>query len=202
MDAYETILREMDDFNKTLSIFKCKGSGNNESEELANKAIQLMLSDEWKEAASYFEKAAELGHMGAQYALGEQYSDGRGVNRNGGKAVYWYKRAAEQGHGDAQYNLGYIYQHGDIVGCNKTKAKYWFKRAIKQRNEAALNYEAKLSNNFTNINDVCRDPILIVFSILVGIIFGGIMANNFGFLGFIIGMIGGCIIVRIMRLKL
>ena len=190
------------DFEKNLNTFENKGSGNNESEELANKAIQHMLSKEWRESASYFEKAAELGHMGAQYALGEQYSEGRGVARNGKKAAYWYKRAAEQGHGDAQYNLAVLYQHGDVIGCNKTKAKYWFKRAIKQRNEAALNYETKLINNLTGLSEVCRDPILIVFSILAGIILGVIMAINFGFLGFIIGVVGGCIIVRIMRLKL
>jgi len=176
-----------------------KYSGNKEGEELAGKGLQLMLSKEWKEAVSYYEKAAELGHMGAQYALGEYYSD---VNRNGNKAVYWYKRAAEQGHGDAQYNLAVLYQHGDIIGCNKTKAKYWFKRAIKQRNEAALNYESKLINNLTGIGEVCRDPTLIVLSILVGIILGGIMASRFGFIGFIIGTIIGFILVKIMRLRL
>jgi len=179
-----------------------KYSGNKESEELSKKALQHMLSKEWKEAASYYEKAAELGHMGAQYALGEFYSEGKGVNKNGNKAVYWYKRAAGQGHSDAQYNLAVLYQRGEIIGCNNTKAKYWFKRAIKQRNEAALNYESNLIKQWRSIGEVCRDPTLIVLSILAGIILGGIMAYRLGFLGFIIGVVGGCIIVRTMRLKL
>ena len=176
-----------------------KYSGNKEADELASKGLQLMLLKQWNEAASYYEKAAVLGHTGTQYALGEYYSQ---VKKNGNKAVYWYKRAAQQGHGDAQYNLAVIYQHGDIIRCNKTKAKYWFKRAIKQRNEAALNYESKLINNLTSLGEVCRDPTLIVLSILIGVIIGGIMASKFGFLGFIIGAIIGFIIVRVMRLRL
>jgi len=176
-----------------------KYSGNKEAEELAEKALQLMLKGQQREAVSLYEKAAKLGHMGAQYALGEYYSD---VERNGKKAVYWYKRAAEQGEGYAQYNLGHLYQHGDIIGRNKTKAKYWFNQALKQRNEWALKYETKLMNNFTSINEANFDPVLIVLSIIVGIILGGIMASIFGFLGFIVGVVGGCIIVRILRLKL
>jgi len=179
-----------------------KYSGNKEAEELAEKALQLFLSNNRKEAVSYYEKAAKLGHIGAQYALGEDYSEGLGVNQNGNKAVYWYKRAAEQGEGFAQYNLAVLYQHGDIIGRNKTKAKYWFKRALKQKNEAALKYESKLMNNLTSIGEANFDPALIVLSILVGIILGGIMAYNFGFLGFIVGVVIGCVIVRIMRLKI
>ena len=64
------------------------------------------------------------------------------------------------------------------------------------------NMSTLCSNNLTSLGEVCRDPTLIILSILIGIIFGGIMASKFGFLGFIIGAIIGFIIVRVMRSRL
>ena len=43
-----------------------------------------------------FRKAADQGHSGAEYFLGEMYRRGRGVERNRVEAVRWYRKAAEQ----------------------------------------------------------------------------------------------------------
>jgi len=58
---------------------------------------------DYKQAAEWFSKAAELGHADAQYNLGELYNKGHGVKKNKKIAQKWYKAAAEQGHVKAKY---------------------------------------------------------------------------------------------------
>ncbi|RIY31971.1 hypothetical protein CKF54_05895 [Psittacicella hinzii] len=57
-------------------------------------------------AGYYYQKAAQLGHIQAQYRLGKYYSNPRrrdGINRE--KATYWYKKAMKQGHQKAKSAL-------------------------------------------------------------------------------------------------
>jgi len=53
-----------------------------------------------KQAVYWYTKAAEQGHVNAQYSLGSLYLDGDGqeVPKDFKQAVYWYTKAAEQGH--------------------------------------------------------------------------------------------------------
>ena len=71
------------------------------------------------EAVSWFRKAAEQGHAGAQYNLGLKYARGEGVPKDDAEAVSWYRKAAEQGHAGAQFNLGLMYARGEGV-CHGT----------------------------------------------------------------------------------
>jgi uncharacterized protein len=64
------------------------------------------------EAARWFRKAAEQGHVDAQYNLGDAYYYGQGVPQDYAEAAWWYRKAAEQGHASAQHDLGYLHYYG------------------------------------------------------------------------------------------
>ena len=51
-------------------------------------------------------KAAVQGDARAQYALGEMYYRGNGVEQDMSKALEWFEKAARQGHPEAQSLLG------------------------------------------------------------------------------------------------
>ena len=86
-----------------------------------------------KDGAVYWiNRAAEQGHVTAQYYLGSMYYDGKGVEQNLEKALYWTKKAAEQGHAVAQHALGNMYYDGEGVEQNLENALYWTKKAAEQ----------------------------------------------------------------------
>jgi len=51
-----------------------------------------------KEAAKWFEKAADEGHPHAMFKIAERYETGTGVKRDPDKAMMWYRKAAESGY--------------------------------------------------------------------------------------------------------
>lgn len=76
-------------------------------------------------------KKAEGGDAIAQEHLGDNYYNGKGVERDYEESFRWYFNAALQGNGDAQYALGYMYEKGRGVDKNLGKSKYWFSEAAK-----------------------------------------------------------------------
>ena len=56
-------------------------------------------------AADWFRKAAEQGHVLAQYKLGAMYDQGEGVPKDQAKAVEWWNKAAAQGNDAARESL-------------------------------------------------------------------------------------------------
>ena len=54
-----------------------------------------------KEAAMWFEKAAEEGHPHAMFKIAERYENGNGIAKDPEKAIHWYKKAAETGYAKA-----------------------------------------------------------------------------------------------------
>lgn len=74
--------------------------------DLVTAARQCESEDKCK-ARELYERAAQLGSMDAEYALGLVYERGSGgVSRDHSKAVILYRSAAEKGSADAQYRLG------------------------------------------------------------------------------------------------
>lgn len=86
----------------------------------------------------WWEKAAELGSVEAQYQTGRIYEwcDG---NYQGGKAdaIAWYKRGAEQGSSDCQFKLGVFNEFGEGMPEDKNAAIAWYKKAAAQGNNNA-----------------------------------------------------------------
>lgn len=84
-------------------------------------------------AAEYYKKAAEQGHIDAQWRMGVCYYTGNGLSMNKIKAVEWVRKAAEQGHVLAQYSLGNFYLNGEEgLPMNKVKAAEWYQKSANQ----------------------------------------------------------------------
>ncbi len=75
--------------------------------------------------------AAENGHVGALYEVGECYYKGEGCRTNYLKAFEYYSKAAKQDHANAKYSIGFMYYYGMEVEMNKTAAVKWFNEALK-----------------------------------------------------------------------
>ena len=56
-----------------------------------------ILDNEPKLCAPIYEELAEAGHPGAQFSIGYMYYEGRGVETDLEKAVYWFSKGAAQG---------------------------------------------------------------------------------------------------------
>jgi TPR repeat protein len=87
-------------------------------------------------AIYWYTKAAEQGHVNAQYYLGKLYMYGYGeeVRQNPKLAVYWLTKASEQGLFQAQYVLGHLYEWGDGGPQDYKQAFYWYTKAAEQGN--------------------------------------------------------------------
>jgi len=66
-----------------------------------------------------------------QFAMGDRYYNGDGVEQEYKQAVYWYTQAAQQGHADAQRNLALCYAKGKGVELDYKKAAHWLAQAVK-----------------------------------------------------------------------
>jgi TPR repeat protein len=74
---------------------------------------------------------ARAGDAAAQFELGRDYEDGKGVAQDNAKAVKWFRKAAEQDNSQAQNSLGAMYADGRGVKRNKQEAVRWYRLAAK-----------------------------------------------------------------------
>lgn len=86
------------------------------------------------EALVRYRKAAQQGHMLAQYQTAETYFAGDGVPTDYARAKEWYLKAAKQGHGLSQLRLGFLTaeKHFEGVTADLADAETWFKKAAEQ----------------------------------------------------------------------
>jgi TPR repeat protein len=84
------------------------------------------------EAARWFIKASERGHVGAQVNLGWCFLEGCGMGRDYEQAVHWLREAAAQRRADAQNILGACYERGLGVPGNLEEAAHWYGVAAAQ----------------------------------------------------------------------
>jgi len=89
-------------------------------------ALAFLYNKNMGEGLSYLTKAADQGHVDAQFHLARIYEGGM---YNYEEAVKWYVKAAEQGHIRAQTNLAQMYHKGNGVTQNCKEAFKWFGRA-------------------------------------------------------------------------
>lgn len=95
------------------------------------------LAKDMIEAVHWYRKAAEQGHVIAQYNMGILCATGNGLARDPGAAVEWWRMAAMQGHAEAQFNLGLFYAEGTGVNQDPSEAVKWWGMAAKQGLAAA-----------------------------------------------------------------
>lgn len=103
-----------------------------DAEQMYQQGQACYQSGDYPEAAKWYRKAAEQGHIQAQLELGFAYENGNGVKQNSIEAVNWYRKAAEQGYAAAQDRLAYCYGKGCGVEQNLEKAVAWCRKAYKQ----------------------------------------------------------------------
>lgn len=95
-----------------------------------------------KAAAEYWEKAARLGNVHAQYSLAKLW-----IETNTGdisKALQWLTKAADGGHAMAQYTLGKYYRDGTHVDKSMDQAVRLFLLSAEQNNAYAAYQLGKL----------------------------------------------------------
>jgi TPR repeat protein len=110
---------------------------------------------DFRQAASWYIKAAEQGDADAQLRLGLLYFNGHGVLKDQKKAASLYKEAAEQGHAEAQRQLADSYFMGDGVPQDMEEANKWYTKAAEQGNVDA---QYCLGNNYFNGDGVPKNP--------------------------------------------
>ena len=77
---------------------------------------------------------AQEGDAAAEFQVGMDYYQGRGVPPDLAQAALWYRKAAEQGSDDAQLQLGFLYESGRGVPQDYTQAAFWYRKAAVQGN--------------------------------------------------------------------
>ncbi|KAF9105637.1 hypothetical protein BGX27_009537 [Mortierella sp. AM989] len=83
-------------------------------------------------AMEFFVKAADQGHISAQFHVGCMYYYGNGVTQDRSEAAKWYEKAANQGNPDAQTYLGEMYTNGFGVPQDYKTAAKWLILAAEQ----------------------------------------------------------------------
>ncbi len=93
------------------------------------------VPQDYKEAATWYERAAARGHARAQLRIGFLYEHGLGVSQDYRRAFEYYQAAADQGQATAANNLASLYFFGQGVKKNYGEALRWYQFAA-QRGDA------------------------------------------------------------------
>jgi localization factor PodJL len=87
------------------------------------------VTQDYKEAAVWYERSAAQGFVPAEYRLGNLYEVGNGVDKDLEVARLWYQRGAEAGNRMAMHNLAALYASGSLGEQQFESAAEWFERA-------------------------------------------------------------------------
>jgi TPR repeat protein len=106
-------------------------------------------------AALWFRKAADQGDAIAEFLLGNQYTNGKGVPQGYNEAMIWFQRAAEQGHPVAKLFLGVMYAEGRGVPQDYVRTHMWFSLAAQGEQRAAKTLE--MAEQIAEAQKLARD---------------------------------------------
>ena len=87
------------------------------------------VTQDYAEAAKWYERSAAQGFVPAQYRLGNLYEAGQGVDKDLEVAKLWYQRGAEAGNRMAMHNLAALYAGGQLGEQEFETAAEWFAQA-------------------------------------------------------------------------
>ncbi len=87
------------------------------------------ITQDYAEAAKWYERAAAQGFAPAQYRIGNLYEAGQGVDKDFEIAKLWYQRGAEAGNRMAMHNLAALYAGGQLGDQEFESAAEWFAQA-------------------------------------------------------------------------
>lgn len=87
------------------------------------------VTQDYVEAAKWYERSAAQGFVPAQYRIGNLYEAGQGVDKDFEVAKLWYQRGAEAGNRMAMHNLAALYAGGQLGEQEFESAAEWFAQA-------------------------------------------------------------------------
>ena len=125
--------------NAKVVAEECESKACNSAEEYYSNGMSFNAAGQFDKAAQCYTRAAEMGHVQAQYNLAICYGSGLGVQQDFQKALMWYVKSAEAGYCMSQLALAQQYEAGLGVEQDYTKAFEWYKLAeaelpmVKQR---------------------------------------------------------------------
>lgn len=109
----------------SLRLAAASGDASAEFEVAARLAEGKGTSQNYEEAARWYQRSATKGFAQSQYRLGTLYERGLGVSKDPARARIWYGRAAEQGNVKAMHNLAVLAAGNETAPDYKT-ALNWF----------------------------------------------------------------------------
>ncbi|AHB49780.1 hypothetical protein W911_00120 [Hyphomicrobium nitrativorans NL23] len=112
----------------SLRLAAANGDASAQFEVGARLAEGKGTSQNFVEAARWYQLSAAKGFAQSQYRLGTLYERGLGVKKDLARARVWYGRAAEQGNVKAMHNLAVIVA-GDQNAPDYKTAMHWFSEA-------------------------------------------------------------------------
>lgn len=92
---------------------------------------------DYKEAAKWYQLAADKGDTDAENHLAQLFEVGQGVPRDEAEAAKLFQRAAEKGHVGAQYSLAAMHASGRGLNPNDAEAVKWYRMAAEQGDDLA-----------------------------------------------------------------
>ena len=90
------------------------------------------VTQDYEQAAYWYNKSAEQGNAYAQKNLGNCYYWGNGITQDYEQAVNWFRKSANQGNAEAQANMGFFYYYGQGVAESLEQSIYWLEKATEQ----------------------------------------------------------------------
>jgi len=132
---------------RSITIFDSKIKLLGGASEIDNKGESRLARDYYRQAGRLYKKkkywkaveivkkAADLGHVKAQYRYARALEKGKGADKDIDQAKNWYEKAAIQGDQNSQFSLGNIYRKdGDYKPALK-----WLQKAANAGSAAAQN---------------------------------------------------------------
>jgi localization factor PodJL len=116
----------------SLRLAAANGDPSAEFEVGARLAEGLGVTQNFKEAAKWYQRSADRGFAQAEYRLGTLYERGLGLKPDRARAAAWYQRAAEQGNIKAMHNLAVLSANRSDQSPDYTTAAQWFEAAAKR----------------------------------------------------------------------
>ena len=113
----------------SLRLAAANGDASAEFEVGARLAEGKGTTQNFKDAAKWYQRSAAKGFVQAQYRLGTLYERGLGMKADQARAEDWYTRAAEQGNVKAMHNLAVLSANQRGGSPDYAKAASWFSKA-------------------------------------------------------------------------
>ncbi len=90
------------------------------------------VTQDLKQAFTWYQRAAAQGHASAQFRVAAFHERGVGVAADRERAILWYRRAAEQGHVKAMHNLAVLMAGKGADRADYASAARWFREAAER----------------------------------------------------------------------